>query len=102
MLYSNLAFYDERNLFKKLKNPQGVFSREKSAKRFGVIRSLQLAETVPVALRVDGFEIRDYGTRSRYVTSGSAVFKFRYKQFTMGSRLGTTATASTSFPVQQH
>ena len=46
----HLAFYDERNLFKKLKNPQGVFSREKSAKRFGVIRSLQLAETGPVAL----------------------------------------------------
>ena len=46
----NLAFYDERNLFKKLKNPQGVFSREKSAKQFGVIRSLQLAETVQVAL----------------------------------------------------
>ena len=45
----NLAFYDEQNLFKKLRNPQGVFSREKSAKPFGVIRSLQLAETVPVA-----------------------------------------------------
>ena len=37
-------------IFKKVENPQGVFSREKSAKRFGVIRSLQLAETGPVAL----------------------------------------------------
>ena len=39
-------------IFKKLKNPQGVFSREKSAKQFGVIRSLQLAETGPVAFEL--------------------------------------------------
>ena len=36
-------------ILKKLKNPQGVL---KSAKRFGVIRSLQLAETGPVAFEL--------------------------------------------------
>ena len=107
-----LAFYDERNLCKKLKNPQGVFSCGKSAKRilpFLVYSQLrQDRQLQRIFIRVDwvrvfySFETRDSGLHSGYVTSGSAAFKIHYKQSTSGSRLGTTAhTASTSFPVQQ-